>query len=158
MSTSNCTLQVGIISDTHGLLRPEAVRELAGVDHILHAGDVGDATILARLRSLAPVTAIRGNVDVAGVCAQLPATEAVELGGCLFYLVHAIEDLDVVPAAAGIKVVVYGHSHCAEVKDHDGIVYLNPGSAGPRRFNLPITLARAVVENQQARVRIVHLL
>ena len=157
MSDSARTLQVGIISDTHGLLRPEALRELSGVQHILHAGDVGDPAILDRLRSIAPVTAIRGNIDVSGACAQLPATEAVELGGCLFYLVHAIADLDIVPAAAGVNVVVYGHSHRPQMKDRNGIVYLNPGSAGPRRFKLPITLARAVVESGAVRVRIIEL-
>jgi len=157
MSDSGRTLHVGIISDTHGLLRAEAVRELRGVDHILHAGDVGDPSILDKLHELAPVTAIRGNIDVSGACAQLPATDVVELGGCLFYLVHAIEDLDIVPAKAGVSVVVYGHSHRPVVKEHDGIVYLNPGSAGPRRFNLPITLAKAVVENGSVRVRIVEL-
>jgi putative phosphoesterase len=150
-------LHVGIISDTHGLLRPEALRELRGVGHILHAGDVGEPTILEKLHDIAPVTAIRGNVDVSGACAQLPPTEAVELGGCLFYLVHAIRDLDIVPAVAGVKVVVYGHSHRPEIKDCDGVVYLNPGSAGPRRFNLPITMARAIVENRSLRVHIVHL-
>ena len=150
-------LHVGIISDTHGLLRPEAMRELGGVDSILHAGDIGDPAILDRLREIAPVTAIRGNVDVSGVCAKLPPTEAVELGGCLFYLVHALQDIDISPAAAGVKVVVYGHSHKPELKDCDGIVYLNPGSAGPRRFSLPITLAKAVVENGSVRVRIVDL-
>ena len=157
MSDSGRVLHVGIISDTHGLLRAEAVRELSGVDHIRHAGDVGDPSILDKLHELAPVTAIRGNIDVSGTCAQLPATEAVELGGCLFYLVHAIEDLDIVPAKAGVSVVVYGHSHRPVVKERDGIVYLNPGSAGPRRFNLPITLAKAVVENGSVRVRIVEL-
>ena len=150
-------LRIGIISDTHGLLRPEAVRELTGVDHILHAGDVGDDRILSALRELAPVTAIRGNIDVSGPCAALPATEAVELGGCLFYLVHAIQDLDIQPAAAGVHAVVYGHSHRAEVKDKNGILYLNPGSAGPRRFDLTITLALAVVDAGAVRVRIVSL-
>lgn len=157
MSASKRPLHVGIISDTHGLLRPEAIRELSGVDYILHAGDIGDPAILDRLREIAPVTAIRGNVDVSGACAQLPPTEAVELGGCLFYLVHAIQDIDISPAAAGVKVVVYGHSHKPEVKERGGIVYLNPGSAGPRRFNLPITLAKAVVEAGSVRVRIVDL-
>jgi putative phosphoesterase len=157
MSTTAAPVHIGIISDTHGLLRSEAVRELTGVAHILHAGDVGDVKILDTLRGLAPVTAIRGNVDVSGPCAELPATEAVELGGCLFYLVHAIQDLDIVPAAAGVKVVVYGHSHRSEVKDRDGIIYLNPGSAGPRRFTLPITLAKVIVENGAVRVRIIHL-
>lgn len=157
MTTHPAQLHVGIISDTHGLLRPEAIRELTGVDHILHAGDVGDASILDVLGSIAPLTAIRGNVDVSGPCAELPATEAVELDGCLFYLVHAISDLDIVPAAAGVDVVVYGHSHRPELKDSNGIVYLNPGSAGPRRFDLPISLARAVVEKGAVRVRIIRL-
>ena len=157
MSTPVSPLQIGIISDTHGLLRPEAVEALAGVDHILHAGDVGDIAILDTLRTIAPVTAIRGNIDVSGACAQLPATDVVELGGCLFYLVHAIRVLDVIPAVAGISAVVYGHSHRAEVKERDGVVYVNPGSAGPRRFQLPITLARAIVADRQIRVRIVSL-
>ena len=157
MSSSTRPLHVGIISDTHGLLRAEAVRELSGVDYMLHAGDVGDPAILERLREIAPLTAIRGNVDVSGACGQLPPTEVVELGGCLFYLVHAIQDIDIVPAAAGVKVVVYGHSHKPEVRERDGVTYLNPGSAGPRRFNLPITMAKAVIEDGSVRVRIVHL-
>ena len=157
MSVSGRAIHVGIISDTHGLLRPEAVRELTGVDHILHAGDVGDPKILDALRAIARVTAIRGNVDVSGPCAELPATEIVELSGCLFYLIHAIQDLDILPSAAGIQVVVYGHSHRPEVKNRDGILYMNPGSAGPRRFNLPVTLAKAVIENHQVRVRLIHL-
>jgi len=157
VSTPEPPLQIGIISDTHGLLRPEAVEAFAGVDHILHAGDVGDIAILETLRSIAPVTAIRGNVDVSGACARLPATEVVELGGCLFYLLHAIQDLDVVPAAAGISAIVYGHSHRAEVQERDGVVYVNPGSAGPKRFQLPVTMARAVVADRQIRVRIVSL-
>lgn len=157
MSTPEPPLQIGIISDTHGLLRPEAVEALAGVNFILHAGDVGDIAILETLRSIAPVTAIRGNVDVSGACARLPATEVVELGGCLFYLLHAIQDLDVVPAAAGISAIVYGHSHRAEVQERDGVVYVNPGSAGPKRFQLPVTMARAVVADRQIRVRILSL-
>src|SRR5579871_4639183 len=104
-------LKIGVISDTHGLLRPEAVAALADVDHILHAGDVGAAEVLDRLRGIAPLTAIRGNVDVAGPCAQLPATDMVELGGRCFYLVHAIEDLDIDPSAAGVAAVICGHSH-----------------------------------------------
>ena len=157
MSTPEPPLQIGIISDTHGLLRPEAVEALAGVNYILHAGDVGDIAILETLRSIAPVTAIRGNVDVSGACARLPATEVVELGGCLFYLLHAIQDLDVVPAAAEISAIVYGHSHRAEVQERDGVVYVNPGSAGPKRFQLPVTMARAVVADRQIRVRILSL-
>ena len=151
------TLNIGLISDTHGLLRPEAIDELTGVDHILHAGDVGDAAILDRLRKIAPLTAIRGNVDVAGVCGALPATEAVELGGRLFYLVHSLQDLDINPVAAEVAVVVYGHSHRPEIRERDGVVYLNPGSAGPRRFQLPVTVARVVVVDGAVRARIVSL-
>lgn len=150
-------LTIGVISDTHGLLRPEALAALAGVDHILHAGDVGDARILDKLRAIAPLTAIRGNVDVSGVCAALPATDAVELGGRLFYLVHSLHDLDINPAVAGVAAVVSGHSHLAEVQERGGILYLNPGSAGPRRFNLPITLARVSVREDKLFARIVTL-
>ena len=132
---------IGVISDTHGLLRPEAMDALRGVEHILHAGDVGDPAILEALRAIAPVTAIRGNIDRQGVCAELPATEAVELAGQLVYLVHSVRDLDLNPRVAGIAVVVSGHSHKAEVETRDGVMYLNPGSAGARRFRLPITLA-----------------
>jgi putative phosphoesterase len=127
---------VGVISDTHGLLRPEAVAALAGAEHILHAGDVGDARILNELRRIAPVTAIRGNVDLHGECSLLPPTEAVELDGRLFYLVHSVHDLDIDPVAAQVDVVVSGHS-------------LNPGSAGPRRFRLPVSVALVTVSPSQ---------
>jgi putative phosphoesterase len=138
---------IGVISDTHGLLRPEAVAALRGVEHILHAGDVGDSAILDALREIAPVTAIRGNVDVSGACAKLPATDVVELGGRLFYLVHSVHDLDINPAAAGVAMVVSGHSHKASVAVRDGVIYFNPGSAGPRRFSLPVTLGFVTVED-----------
>jgi putative phosphoesterase len=138
---------IGVISDTHGLLRPEAVAALRGVEHILHAGDVGDAAILERLREIAPVTAIRGNVDVAGACGELPATDVIELGGQLFYLVHSVHDLDIDPAVAGVAMVVSGHSHKAKVEVREGVVYFNPGSAGPRRFALPVTLGFVTVED-----------
>jgi len=138
---------IGVISDTHGLLRPEAVAALRGVEHILHAGDVGDSAILDALREIAPVTAIRGNVDVSGACAELPATEVVELGGRLFYLVHSVHDLDINPAAAAVAMVVSGHSHKASVQVRDGVVFFNPGSAGPRRFSLPVTVGFVTVED-----------
>jgi hypothetical protein len=140
-------LLIGVISDTHGLLRPEAVTALRGVEHILHAGDVGDAAILDALRKIAPVTAIRGNVDTTGACAELPATDVVELGGSLFYLVHSVHDLDINPVAAGVAMVVSGHSHKASMTVKDGVVYFNPGSAGPRRFSLPITMGFVTVED-----------
>ncbi len=140
---------IGVISDTHGLLRPEALAALAGagVEHILHAGDVGDIAILEALRSLAPVTAIRGNIDTSVPCANLPATEIVELGDKLFYLVHSVHDLDINPKVAGVSAVVSGHSHKASVESRDGVLYLNPGSAGPRRFSLPVTVAFLTVED-----------
>ncbi len=133
-------MRIGVISDTHGLLRPEAVAFLANCDHILHAGDVGSDEILSTLRRLAPLTAIRGNIDHAGACAALPPTEAVELAGRLFYLVHAGEDLDLHPHAASIAAVIFGHSHQSEITWRDGVLYFNPGSAGPKRFQLPVTL------------------
>jgi putative phosphoesterase len=138
---------IGVISDTHGLLRPEAVAALRGVEHILHAGDVGDVAILDALREIAPVTAIRGNVDVSGACAELPATDVVELGERLFYLVHSVHDLDINPAAAGVAMVVSGHSHKASVQVRAGVIYFNPGSAGPRRFSLPVTVGFVTVED-----------
>ncbi len=132
---------LGVISDTHGLLRPEAVAALAPARHILHAGDIGNIDILDALRAIAPVTAIRGNIDTHGPCANLPETELVEVAGHLFYLVHSIHDLDISPTAAGAAAVISGHSHQPSIETSNGILYLNPGSAGPRRFNLPVTVA-----------------
>ena len=130
---------IGVISDTHGLMRPEALAALHGVEHILHAGDVGDIAILKALRKIAPVTAIRGNVDTSGACAELPATDVVELGDKLFYLVHSVDDLDIDPVAAGVAMVVSGHSHKPSISVKGDVVFFNPGSAGPRRFSLPVT-------------------
>ena len=149
---------IGVVSDTHGLLRPELLPALAGVDHILHAGDVGDPNILTELSRIAPVTAIRGNVDTHGPCSLLPATEAIELAGCLIYMLHALDDLDLNPQAASISVVLYGHSHKPSIDHHQGVLYLNPGSAGPRRFNLPITCALLRIQNAQPQAEILPLL
>jgi putative phosphoesterase len=132
---------IGVISDTHGLLRPEALTALVGSQHILHAGDVGDIGILEELRKIAPVTAIRGNIDTHGTCAELPATEMVEVAGRLFYLVHSIDDLDINLASAGVEAVISGHSHRPGFEVRGGVLYLNPGSAGPRRFQLPVSIA-----------------
>ena len=134
-------MKIGIVSDTHGLLRPEVITALTGVEHILHAGDVGDVAVLDRLRQLAPVTAVRGNVDTTSTVAALPFTEALELRGHLFYLVHRLADLDINPVVAGVSVVVSGHTHKSAVEKKGGVLYLNPGSVGPKRFRLPITLA-----------------
>jgi putative phosphoesterase len=148
---------IGVISDTHGLLRPEARVALAECEHILHAGDVGDASILDSLKQIAPVTAIRGNVDVSGACAKLPETEMVALGGVVFYLVHSVGWLDLDPVAAGVQVVVSGHSHRPSVERRDGVVYLNPGSAGPRRFRLPISVGLVTLSGKKVQARIVEL-
>jgi hypothetical protein len=134
------SMKIGVISDTHGLLRPEAVEALRGMDHVLHAGDVGDAAILDQLRQFAPVTAIRGNIDRSGLCAKLPDVELIELGGCAIYMLHDLHALDLNPVAAGIQVVISGHSHKPLNEWKKNILYFNPGSAGPRRFSLPISL------------------
>jgi putative phosphoesterase len=149
---------VGVISDTHGLLRSEALAALQGSQHILHAGDVGDPAILTALREIAPLTAIRGNVDGWGECGELPETEAVELGGRLFYLVHSVVDLDIDVASAGIACVVSGHSHQPGVVERGGVLYLNPGSAGLRRFKLPVTVARVTVGAEGISAEIVEIL
>jgi len=133
---------VGLISDTHGLLRPQALTALAGCDLILHAGDVGKPEILDQLRTLAPVTAVRGNIDVGAWATQLPLTAALEVGPARIYMLHNVQELDLDPAIAGFQIVVSGHSHKPGRTDRAGVMYLNPGSAGPRRFNLPITVAR----------------
>jgi putative phosphoesterase len=155
--TKSPGLLIGVVSDTHSLLRPELLPALAGVAHILHLGDVGDPSILTELRRIAPVTAIRGNVDTSGPCALLPATEAIDLAGCLIYMVHALEDLDLHPQAAGIDVVLSGHSHKPLIERRGGILYLNPGSAGPRRFNLPITFALLRIDNSVPVAEIISL-
>lgn len=133
---------LGLISDTHGLLRPEALRALEASDLIIHAGDVGDRKILEELRRLAPVVAVRGNIDADRCCSDLPETAVAEAGSDLIYVVHDIKALDLNPRAAGFATVVSGHSHKPSHQVRDGVLYLNPGSAGPRRFNLPVTLAR----------------
>lgn len=150
-------MRVGVLSDTHGLLRPQTLDALAGVEHILHAGDVGNPVILDRLASIAPVTAIRGNIDRSGLCAALPATEAIELAGHLIYMVHALPDLDIRPETAGVRAVIYGHSHKPSIETRNGVLYLNPGSVGPRRFSLPITLAYLFLEPGDVRAKLVPL-
>jgi uncharacterized protein len=133
---------VGLISDTHGLLRPEALRALDGSDLIIHAGDVGGPEILKELRRLAPVVAVKGNVDRGAWCAGLPQTAVAEAGSALIYVLHDVKALDLKPGAAGIAMVVSGHSHKPLREEREGVLYVNPGSAGPRRFNLPVTVAR----------------
>lgn len=150
-------IRVGVISDTHGLLRPEVPPLLEGVDSILHAGDVGDINILHRLALIAPVTAIRGNVDTTGPCAALSATDLIEIGGTSIYMVHSIHDLDIKPEAADVRVVVSGHTHKPSVEERNGVLYLNPGSIGPRRFRLPVSMAILHLNGNDARVEFVTL-
>lgn len=150
-------MKIGIISDTHGLLRPDAVERLAGVDHIIHAGDIGRPEVISELRRIAPTTAVRGNVDRDEWAAGYPQTELVKLGGRWFYVLHNLAELDLDPAAAGIDVVVSGHSHQPRIETVDGVVYLNPGSAGPRRFSLPIALATLDLSAKELRPCIVSL-
>jgi uncharacterized protein len=145
------TIQIGVISDTHGLLRPEAVAALRGSEHIIHAGDVGESEILERLRQIAPVSAIRGNVDKSAWARKLPETDVVELGGVSIYVLHDLSQLDLKPQAAGFHVVIYGHSHVPKQETRDGVLYFNPGSAGPRRFKLPVTVGKLIVEDRRVR-------
>ncbi len=137
---------IGVISDTHGRLREEALAALRGSDLIVHAGDVGRADILDRLRAIAPVSAVRGNVDIESWAGALPLTDVVAAGGVHLYVVHRLEDLDLDPAAAGFAAVIYGHTHQPAVEVKSGVLYLNPGSAGPKRFHLPVCLARLRIE------------
>lgn len=133
---------LGLISDTHGLLRKEALRVLRGSDLILHAGDVGAPEILEALKTIAPVVAVRGNVDTGEWAQALPLTEIIRAGSAMIYMLHILQDLDINPAVAGFHIVVSGHSHKPGQTEKDGVLYINPGSAGPSRFYLPVTLAR----------------
>jgi putative phosphoesterase len=138
---------IGVISDTHGLLRPEALAVLRGSDYIIHAGDIGDPAILNQLGKLAPVTPIRGNVDRQAWAKKIPVTNVLEVGGVTIYMLHNLNELDLKPEAAGFDVVVYGHTHVAKAETRNGVLYFNPGSAGPRRFRLPVTVGRLTVKD-----------
>lgn len=133
-------MKIAVLSDTHGLLRPEVLPALDGVEHILHLGDVGDPAILDTLAAIAPLTAIRGNIDREGRCSRLPETEVVLFDGAYIYMLHNIRDLSLDPAAAKFAAVLYGHTHKAEIRHHKSVLYFNPGSCGPRRFNLAVTV------------------
>ena len=150
-------LRVGLISDTHGLLRPEAVAFLQGADRILHAGDIGHPSVLQALRALAPVTAVRGNNDREPWAAEVPATDLLRVEDVLVYVLHDLAELDIDPAAAGVRVVVSGHSHRPSLEERDGVLYVNPGSSGPRRFSLPVAVAELHVEGAQVEARLVEL-
>ncbi|HEV3207724.1 MAG TPA: metallophosphoesterase family protein [Terriglobales bacterium] len=139
--------QIGVISDTHGLLRPEALAALRGSAFIIHAGDIGAPEILDKLAEIAPVTAVRGNVDRSSWARKIPTTNVLEVGGTSIYVLHSLQDLDLKPEAAGFAAVISGHSHVPKQEMRNGVLYFNPGSAGPRRFRLPVSLGRLVVEN-----------
>lgn len=148
---------LGVISDTHGLLRPEALEALRGSDRIIHAGDIGDPGILDQLREIAPVTAVRGNVDREAWAREISLTEVLEIGETSIYILHILEQLDLKPEAAGFQVIVSGHSHIPKLETKNGVLYFNPGSAGPRRFKLPVTVGRLRVEQGKVRAEIVEL-
>jgi len=149
---------VGVISDTHGLLRPEALAALDGCAHIVHAGDVGSPQILEMLRAIAPTTAVKGNIDTASWATSLPLTEVVQVGNLHLYLLHDLAALDLDPKAAGFAAVISGHTHRPVSDVRNGVLYLNPGSAGPRRFKLPISLARLEVAGDRISHEIVELI
>ena len=151
-------MKIGLISDTHGLVRPEALQALAGVDHIIHAGDIGGADVIEALSGIAPVDVVRGNNDKDPWGAKLPAWLALEFEGVSIHVLHDVKEMDVDPAAAGFRVVIAGHSHKPVVAERDGVLFVNPGSAGPRRFSLPVTVGYLIVEGGTARAQIKSLL
>jgi hypothetical protein len=148
---------IGVISDTHGLLRLQAVQALEGSELIIHAGDVGNAEVLGALQAVAPVRAVRGNTDRGAWAREIPAAEVVLVGGVLLYVLHDLHALDLDPAGAGFQAVIYGHSHRPDVDRRQGVLFLNPGSAGPRRFTLPVTVARLRLEGTSLHAEVVHL-
>jgi len=151
-------VRVGVISDTHGLLRPEALEFLKGCDHIVHAGDIGDPRIVLELEQLAPLTAVRGNNDKASWASTIPENQRLQIDDVLLYVVHDLALVGIDPAAAGIRVVISGHSHRPSIRESDGVLYLNPGSAGRRRFKLPVAAAELLIDGRGVTARIVDLL
>jgi putative phosphoesterase len=150
-------LKIGLISDTHGLLRPEALRALRGSRHIIHAGDIGDAAILEALRAIAPLTAVRGNNDRERWARTIPETAQIEPEGTRIYVIHNIAELAIDPVAAGVQAVVSGHSHRPHIERKDGVLYINPGSAGPRRFSLPVSVGTLNVRPGSIKARLITL-
>ena len=150
-------LRIGVISDTHGLLRPQALAQLQGCDHIIHGGDIGNQDILEQLAVIAPLTVVRGNNDRGEWAEGIPDTARLDLGEVSIYVLHDIAALAIDPVVAGIRIVVTGHSHRPKSEWHGGILYLNPGSAGPRRFSLPVSLAECLVDGPSVTVRVIEL-
>ena len=157
MNQEQQKIKIGVISDTHGLLRPEALTALAGVHQIIHAGDVEDPDILTALQGIAPVTGVRGNVDRGTWAYKLPLTAVVEVGDTSVYVIHNIEELNVDPVAAGFGVVIFGHSHQPLVEQRDGVIYLNPGAAGRKRCNVPVWIAYLTVEGSKIETELFEL-
>lgn len=150
-------MKIGVISDTHGLVRPQVLEVFQGVNVILHAGDIGHADVLTKLETIAPVFAVRGNNDRSDWAAGLPTTQVVERAQHVFYILHEVDDLDLDPAAADFSAVIFGHSHKPSVEFRKGVLFLNPGSAGPRRFSLPIAVARVEVTPSGLQPEIISL-
>jgi putative phosphoesterase len=150
-------LRIGLISDTHGLLRPEALAFLAGCDHIIHGGDIGGPEILDGLAAVAPLTVVRGNNDTAAWTRTIPATARIDLDGVGIYVIHDLKELDIDPRAAGVRVVMSGHSHRPSSAERGGTLYVNPGSAGRRRFSLPISVGELLIDDGKVAVRLVTL-
>lgn len=157
-SSADKIVSVGVISDTHGLLRPEAVEALQGSEHIIHAGDVGAPEIIEKLANIAPVTAIRGNVDKGEWARKLPETEVVDVAGILIYVIHDLGQLDLTPEASGFGVVISGHSHVPKQETRHDVLYFNPGSAGPRRFKLPVTIGKLAIGRGKVSGEIIPIL
>ncbi|MBJ2158842.1 metallophosphoesterase family protein [Variovorax sp. IB41] len=150
-------IRVGLISDTHGLLRPQAVASLQGCDFIVHGGDIGDAGILEALAAIAPLTVVRGNNDREPWADGIAETEFLKVGGVIIYAIHDLSQIDIDLAAAGVRVVISGHSHKPKIEERDGVLYVNPGSAGPRRFKLPIAVAELIVDGDSITARTIEL-
>ena len=148
---------IGIISDTHGLLRPEALTPLVGAERIVHAGDIGSPNVLEKLETIAPVVAIRGNNDKAPWAEALPETLLFDVRGYTIHVLHDLAQIDLSPKAAGVDVVISGHSHKPGIEEHEGVLFINPGSAGPRRFRLPIAVAKLYVADDSVHAEIIEL-
>ncbi len=155
--TTTQTIRIGLISDTHGLVRDEAVAALKGCQYILHAGDIDEPDVLVKLRKLAPVTVVRGNNDPGSWAQAIPVYDVVEFGSVSVYLRHDESELDIDPRAAGFQVMMFGHSHKPRVETRDGILFVNPGSAGPRRFKLPVAVGELLISGDRVDARIIEL-
>ncbi|OGR17259.1 MAG: YfcE family phosphodiesterase [Desulfobacterales bacterium GWB2_56_26] len=149
--------RIGIIADTHGLMRPEALKALQGSELIIHAGDIGNPQIMEELRTIAPIVAVRGNIDKEQWAQALPERESIEWAGISLYVIHDIKELDLDPAAAGFAAVISGHSHRPSIRHRSGVLLINPGSAGPRRFTLPVSVALIEVQNGAIEARLIEL-